>query len=525
MHGNQPPPTRSPGRWRPAARTLLRLLELALVAAALLVVLRACQASKAPPLAPWHTLAVHDASADAIRQADWAAYVAIEDRLFADLRARLDAELGPEYAHPLNRYTAGSLSSPSRFPRDWNRSYRLDPAGDPRGIVVLVHGLSDSPYSMLSLARLYQAAGFVALVPRMPGHGTIPAALARSDRSQWQATVAMAMAEARRRADGRLPVHLVGYSNGAALALLHEVDRLRAGHRADADRLVLLSPMVKVSAFARYAGLAGLPALLPRYARAAWLDVLPEYNPFKYNSFPVHAARESYLVTAALQEGLGALASMQHLDRLPPVLAFQSVVDDTVDAAAVDRLLFDRLTDPGHELVVFDVNRTRLLQSLQREGSATWADNLLAGPPHAHASTVVGVRGDDDPAAVARTRPAGAAATSSHDIGIDYPGDVFSLSHVALPFAADDPLYGNTPRAGHPLQLGAIALRGERNALVVPQASLDRLSYNPFHAYVSMRIRALLAKPDGDDAPIAPRDATAAAVVDASAGQAQAGRD
>jgi len=489
---------RAYSRWRrlrPIARLLLRLFELALVAAAVLIVLRACHASSGPPLEPWHTLAAREAPAAEILQSDWPHYVAMEDRLFARVRASLDAKLRPRDDHPLNRYTLDSLSSPSRFPRDWNRSYRLELAGAPRGVVVLVHGLTDSPYSMLPLARLYHAAGYVALVPRMPGHGTVPGALARTGRSQWQAAVAMAMTEARQRAQGRVPVHLVGYSNGAALALLHEVDRLRTGKPADADRLILLSPMVKVTAAARYAGLAGLPALLPRYARAAWLDVLPEYNPFKYNSFPVHAARESYLVTAALQEGLDALARARRLDGLPPILAFQSVVDDTVDAAAVDRLLLDRLSTPGNELVVFDVNRGRLLQSLQRPGTTVWADALLDGAAHGHAVTLVGANAHDDPAVVARTRAAGASTITTQPLGLDYPADISSLSHIALPFAVDDPLYGRIPYADHPLQIGAIALRGERNALVVPQASLDRLSYNPFHAYMSARIQALLEAP------------------------------
>ena len=494
-------PAREPrahSRWRrlrPIARLLLRLIELALVAAAVLIVLRACDARRGPPLEPWHTLSAEEAPAEEILQADWQDYVAMEDALFARVRAGLDAELTRRDDHPLNRYTAGSLSSPARFPRDWNRSYRLDVAGAPRGVVVLVHGLTDSPYSMLPLARLYHAAGYVALAPRMPGHGTIPGALARTDRSQWQAAVAMAMSEARQRAQGRVPVHLVGYSNGAALALLHEVERLRAGKPADAEQLILLSPMVKVSAGARYAGLAGLPAVLPGYARAAWLDVLPEYNPFKYNSFPVHAARESYLVTAALQEGLDALARTRRLDGLPPILAFQSVVDATVDAPAVDRLLLDRLSSKRNQLVVFDVNRVRLLQSLQRPGTTAWADTLLAGPPHRHAATLVGAGAHDDPAVVARTRAAGASAITTQPLGVDYPVDVFSLSHIALPFAADDPLYGRIPHPDHPLQLGALALRGERNALVVPQASLDRLSYNPFHAYMSARIQALLEAP------------------------------
>ena len=473
--------------------TLLRIIAIALVVAIALVLWRAHQAAKASPLAPWHTLAAIEASAGEIRRGDWQAYVAAEDRLFASVREQLDAGLEPHDHHPLNRYTAGSLSSPERFHRDWNRSFVLETRGPPRGVVVLVHGLTDAPYSMLRLATLYHAAGYVALVPRMPGHGTVPGALVRADRSQWQATVAVAMAEATRRAGGRVPVHLVGYSNGAALALLHEVDRLRGGQRADAARLVLLSPMVEVSAFARYAGLAGLPALLPRYARSAWSDVLPEYNPFKYNSFPVHAARESYLVTADLQDGLDALASEGRLAGMPPILAFQSVVDDTVEAAAVDRLLFDRLAANGNELVLFDVNRNRILQPLQVATTTAWATALLDRSPHAHATTLVGTTSLDDPGVVARTRNAGAQQIATLPLGIDYPADVFSLSHVALPFAADDALYGRIPRAGHPLQLGSIALRGERNTLVVPQASLERLSYNPFHAYMASRITGLLA--------------------------------
>jgi alpha-beta hydrolase superfamily lysophospholipase len=475
-----------------ATRHLLRLVVVAVFVAIVLLVLRARLADNAAPLEPWHTLAAKEASAADILGGGWNNYVAAEARLFAEVRDDLDARMDAEDDHPLNRYTPGSLSAPDRFPRDWNRSFVLETTAAPRGVAVLVHGLTDAPYSMLRLATMYNAAGFVAIVPRMPGHGTVPGALVRADKSQWQAAVAMAMAEAGRRAGGRVPVHLVGYSNGAALALLHEVDRLRAGQPADTSQLVLLSPMVKVSAFARYAGLAGLPALLPRYARAAWSEVLPEYNPFKYNSFPVHAARESYLVTAALQEGLAALAVDGRLSGMPPILAFQSVVDDTVDAAAVDRLLFDKLAANDHELVLFDVNRNRILQPLQVASTTAWADALLHGPAHAHAVTMVATTSLDDPAVVARTRHANSNAIAMQPLGIDYPADVFSLSHIALPFAADDALYGHIPQGGHPLQLGAIALRGERNALLVPQANLERLSYNPFHRYMASRIAASL---------------------------------
>lgn len=94
-----------------------------------------------------------------------------------------------------------------------------------------------------------------------------------------------------------MPLHLVGYSNGGALALKYALDSLEDSHLRQPQQIILLSPMIGVTAFARFAGLAGLPSVFPAFARAAWLNVAPEFNPFKYNSFPVKAARQSWLLS------------------------------------------------------------------------------------------------------------------------------------------------------------------------------------------------------------------------------------
>ena len=73
---------------------------------------------------------------------------------------------------------------------------------------------------------------------------------------------------------------------------------------AQADRLILVSPMIGITSFARFAGLAALPAMFPAFAKAAWLGILPEFNPFKYNSFPVNGAGQSHRLTVALQDRL-----------------------------------------------------------------------------------------------------------------------------------------------------------------------------------------------------------------------------
>ena len=70
-----------------------------------------------------------------------------------------------------------------------------------------------------------------------------------------------------------------------------------------------------------------------------------------------------------------------------------------------------------------------------------------------------------------------------------WPRDVFSLGHVALPFSPDDPLYGRGDGVERRrIQIGALALRGERGVLSVPGGEMLRIRWNPFHAWQERRI-------------------------------------
>ena len=66
--------------------------------------------------------------------------------------------------------------------------------------------------------------------------------------------------------------------------------------------------MIGITRFARFAGVAGWPAVFPPFVKAAWLSVLPEYNPFKYDSFPINAGTpdaSAHHSCAALQTDIG----------------------------------------------------------------------------------------------------------------------------------------------------------------------------------------------------------------------------
>ena len=74
-------------------------------------------------------------------------------------------------------------------------------------------------------------------------------------------------------------------------------------------------------------------------------------------------------------------------------------------------------------------------------------------------------------------------------IGLSWPDDVYSLSHIALPFAPDDPLYGDDPRSENPgIRLGRLALHGENGTLSIPPTMMTRQRWNPFHAFMATRI-------------------------------------
>ena len=467
-----------------------------------LLSLRIYDVQRGPPLARWHTFVPHELRAKEIDAADWGRYLAEEDRVFQAVRDEVSRKLDADDRIPINRYFEGSPVYPAHFAQDFNRSYVLEPDGPPVGAVVLLHGLTDAPYSQRHIARAYRDRGFVAIVIRMPGHGTVPAGLTDVEWEDWSAATRLAVREARRRTGASVPLHLVGFSNGGALALKYALDAIADPAQPRPDRLVLISPMIGITRFARFAGLAGLPALLPAFAKAAWLSNVPEFNPFKYNSFPINGARQSYRLTQVLQAQVAASARAGLLAQLPPIITFQSVMDFTVSTSAIVSGLYDHLPANGSELVLFDVNRTVKFGPLLRRSADTALARLLPAGPRAYRTTIISNADDHSSEAVERVTEAGETTERTRPLGLTYPEGLYSLSHVALPFPTTDSLYGLKPDPADEfgINLGALAPRGERNVLIESLDALLRVASNPFFPYMLGRIEEGM---DGRAAPVA----------------------
>jgi alpha-beta hydrolase superfamily lysophospholipase len=469
-----------------ALRRVALLLGIFLLA---VLALRAWETRGGPSLQPWHTHVPKELSPREIDATDWAGYLAHEAEITEEMRDYMRRKLPPESRVASNRYYEGAPMYPGRFAQDWNRSYQRLPAGAPRGAVVLLHGLTDSPYSLRHVGRRYAERGFVVVGIRLPGHGTVPAGLTRADWQDWMAATRLAVREATRAAGADVPLHLVGYSNGGALAMKYALDALEDSTLARPDQVVLVSPMIGVTAFARFSGVAGWPAVFPAFAKSAWLGRVPEFNPFKYNSFPVRAGRESWVLTRKLQDQLRRLEESGALAGVAPVLTFQSVLDFTVSTPAVISGLYQRLPDNGSELVLFDVNRGVRFNSLLTPSAYTALDPLLPAAPRRYRTTVVGNLRSGDPQMVERITAAGATAEEVRPIALTYPDNVFSLSHIAMPFPVDDGVNGITPDPADDfgVNLGTATPRGERGALVVELDLVLRLSSNPFFPYLLQR--------------------------------------
>lgn len=448
-------------------------------------------------LEPWHVADLDEEFSQDSGIETFDQYLALEDRLFGQLQRLVYDRTGGVGEDFTNRYKRGSLSDPGRWQKNWNRSFELT-ASKPRAAVLLLHGLSDSPYSMRSIGQDLNRSGAAVIGLRVPGHGTAPSGLVTTRWPDMAAAVRLAMNELGQRYPG-LPLHIVGYSNGAALAVNYALAAIEDPQLPRADRLVLISPEIGVTALAAFAVWQGRLGHLLGLHKVAWNEILPEYDPFKYGSFAVNAGDVSYRITAEIQRQITELDEKHMLSGMPPILAFSSVVDATVRAPDLVRHLFDRIEPNDHELVLYDVNRVAGLRQLYRTAPDEMFETILQKRAASFSLSLVTNEHPDSPGVVVRTWPLGLASFTEQALDEFWPPEMFSLSHVALPFREDDPLYGSNPDDANPddinpgIMLGNLALRGERGTLQVSSDAMLRQRWNPFWDYQQQRIRAFLS--------------------------------
>ena len=213
-----------------------------------------------------------------------------------------------------------------------------------RGIV-LTHGASDSPYHMQHLARFFQAQGWRVMGVLLPGHGTVPGDLLDMHWQEWASTVAYAADRLAVEVD---ELYLGGFSAGGTLSVRQSVrDERVLG-------LFLFAPALKISFRAKFANLHKLYSWVSPNAK--WVDILPDRDLYKYESFSKNAAAQTYALIADTQ------AHLRRHTLTIPIFAAASLEDATVDAKTTFRFIVGA-QHPASKLLLYAANPATVFKS------------------------------------------------------------------------------------------------------------------------------------------------------------------
>jgi len=201
--------------------------------------------------------------------------------------------------------------------------------------VLLTHGLTDSPYFMRSLAIFFQENCFRVMAVLLPGHGTQPGDLLDVSWQEWAKAEAFGSDKLAAEAD---EVYLAGFSTGGALSVYQSQSDKRV------RGLFLFSPALKVDTLAALANVHKY-----RVLGFPWLDVMPDKDIYKYESFPKNAAAQIYGLTQAVNMRL-----QEHPVSIP-VFAAASQDDTTVHTSATVEFMAHAL-HPSSKLIFYSTD-------------------------------------------------------------------------------------------------------------------------------------------------------------------------
>jgi len=446
-----------------------------------------------PTLSTWHTTLLKNEYTAHSKVKNIEAYMALEEKLFAELQTEVYDKTIPSEQNAINRYSKEGISNPKLWKTKWNQSFELK-AKTPKAGILLLHGMSDSPYSLHTQAQYLNEEGYWVLALRLPGHGTIPSGLRNIKWEEMASVVQMGMKHLEEKVAAK-PIHMMGYSTGAPLALhytlkaLEEKSTLRVP-----DKLIFYSPAIGVSAAAplavwqsRVGYLLGLPKL-------EWNALLPEFDPFKYGSFAVNAGDQVYRLANEIQAQFDRWEKAPSHKPFPPVLSFSSIVDSTVSVPAVVHKLFNRLPkskEGKHTLVLFDINHNFSRNYLIKDTKMVEMQRLKDTPTKENYNFELITN--------LHTKNRTIERIVNHEqkqiLPYKWAKGLYSLSHLALPISPNDPLYGNENAPKSPgIELGHLAIYGETGLLQTSAAALLRQRWNPFHDYTKKRVLGFIAR-------------------------------
>lgn len=212
-----------------------------------------------------------------------------------------------------------------KFPRNANGRFQ-------KGIL-LIHGLTDSPYFFKPLARYLQERGFLVRAILLPGHGTVPGDLLSVQYQAWIEATQYGAAQLQQDAEH---IFLGGFSTGGALCMLEALNNRHI------RGLILFAPA---------AGIKSPWAFMADFLKSFrdWLGSTADDRDYaKYESMAINGGAQVYRLTRELD---GAFAAGGRLDM--PVFVVGSKDDITVDTKKIISVFDNYITSPKSLLLLY----------------------------------------------------------------------------------------------------------------------------------------------------------------------------
>ncbi len=210
-----------------------------------------------------------------------------------------------EYRAHIQGYLERNLIPVEGFAKEqqiaWNLPFRTPAAnhcaGQPTTGLLLIHGLSDSPFVFRDLAQSLAAQCVEVRTILLQGHGTRPGDMIDAKATIWRQQVSNHFEALARDIDHAF---IGGFSLGGALATEYAL----SGQKPAPQGLVALAPAWQLNGLRNYLWLAGIADVF-----ADFVEEEPELNPVKYESVTLNAAVQIGDVLRKIQQAIEQPAS------------------------------------------------------------------------------------------------------------------------------------------------------------------------------------------------------------------------
>lgn len=242
-------------------------------------------------------------------------------------------DIHPDTHQPLTAITGNSpFTIPAAAHCDDNISKRS---------IIMTHGLTDSPYWLRSLGQFFSQQCFHVQAVLLPGHGTRPGDLTQVTWQDWQQALHANIDIMQQQTSN---IYLMGFSTGATLSLL-----AASTDYPDIKGLFLFAPALKVHPLTVITRAhRAWSWLLPRQA---WLDIQPDDDPYKYESFAMNGAAQIHALISTLN------SKLEPATLTMPVFIAASAEDHTVSTSTT-LALFKALPHSENSMVLYSATAT-----------------------------------------------------------------------------------------------------------------------------------------------------------------------